>query len=266
MTTSTAERTATAAFRPSPMRQIWVFAVREALRVRTEIGQSIILAAFTPTIFLACFLATQRKIMEAQGIEYAQFLPPWVLVQVLFFLGGNAAVRVAQDAQDGVLRRTRTLPISAVAPALGRAVIHFGHALVAIVVLLAVAFAFGFRFHGDPLTILLFFVVALVLAMIVNIGFEAVALMVGAPDAVSPVLLLPTLIFSLMSVGLVPAERFPSWISGFVTQQPVSRVIAALRDLAAGTVGASLGIAAAWLAALAALALASAAVTMRRSR
>lgn len=258
--------TATAPSRAPVPRQIWVFAVREGLRARAELGQSIALAVAAPAVFLTCFLVTQRKIMQAQDIDYIQFLPPWVLVQVLLFLGVNAATRVAQDADGGLLRRTRSLPVHAVAPALGRVVVHLGHALVTIAILLAVAYAFGFRFRGDLLDTLLFFVLAVVLAMIINIAFDAVALFAGSPDAVSPMLMLPMLIFSLLSSGLVPAERFPGWIRGFVTHQPISRIIEALRDLAAGTSGSSLGIALAWSAALGLVAVLAAAATMRRTR
>lgn len=253
-------------FRPGMLRQTWVFAVRESIRAKNDLGQSLVLAVFAPIVFLTCFLVTQRKIMEAQGIDYVQFLPPWVLVQVTLFLGVNAATRVAQDADGGLLRRTRSLPVSSLSPALGRGVVHLGHAVMTIAILVAVALAFGFRFRGDVVDTLVFLVIAAATAMVIHIGFDAVALFVGSPDAVSPVLTLPMLIFSLLSSGLVPAEQFPDWISGFVAHQPVSRIIDALRDLAAGTGGNSVSIAAIWLVVLGAVALAAAGATMRRGR
>ncbi|WP_066907173.1 ABC transporter permease [Millisia brevis] len=248
------------------MRQTGVFTVREAIKARAMIGESIGIAVAAPTVFLAGFLVTQRKIMDAQGIDYVQFLPVWVLVQVLMFLGINAATRVAQDASSGMLRRIESLPVYALAPALGRTIIQLAHAVPAIAVLLGVAYAFGFRLRGDPIDTALFLIIALFTAAVIYTLFDAVALLLGSPDAVSPVLTLPMLIFSLMSTGLVPAERFPSAVSWFVEHQPVSRIIDALRDLAAGTAGSSVTTAFAWLIGLAVVALAVSGLTLRRGR
>ena len=45
-------------------------------------------------------------------------------------------------------------------------------------------------------------------------------------------MLLPQLIFGLLSVGVQPVERFPEWIQPFVRNQPISQFVYALRALA----------------------------------
>jgi len=52
------------------------------------------------------------------------------------------------------------------------------------------------------------------------------------PEATTHLMMLPQLIFGLLSVGVQPAERFPSWIQGFVRNQPISQFVYALRALA----------------------------------
>ena len=52
------------------------------------------------------------------------------------------------------------------------------------------------------------------------------------PEATTHVMLLPQLIFGLLSVGVQPAERFPEWIQPFVRNQPISQFVYALRALA----------------------------------
>jgi ABC-2 type transport system permease protein len=52
------------------------------------------------------------------------------------------------------------------------------------------------------------------------------------PEATTPIMILPQLIFGWVSVGVQPVERFPRWIQGFVRDQPISQFVYALRALA----------------------------------
>ena len=52
------------------------------------------------------------------------------------------------------------------------------------------------------------------------------------PEATMPLLMVPQLIFGLLSVGVQPVERFPQWIQPFVRDQPISQFVYALRALA----------------------------------
>jgi ABC-2 type transport system permease protein len=45
-------------------------------------------------------------------------------------------------------------------------------------------------------------------------------------------LLLPQLIFGLISVGIQPVEHFPEWIQPIVRNQPISQFVYVLRALA----------------------------------
>jgi ABC-2 type transport system permease protein len=48
----------------------------------------------------------------------------------------------------------------------------------------------------------------------------------------TPLLILPPLIFGLLSTGVQPAQQFPHWIQPIVRNQPVSQFVTALRALA----------------------------------
>jgi len=73
------------------------------------------------------------------------------------------------------------------------------------------------------------------------------------PEATSQVLMLPQLIFGLLSVGIQPAVMFPDWIEPIVRNQPISQFIYAMRALSgdstptAGVSWSTLGPSAAWL-------------------
>ena len=59
------------------------------------------------------------------------------------------------------------------------------------------------------------------------------------PEATTPLLMLPQLIFGLLSVGIQPAELFPEWIQPIVRNQPISQFMYALRALAGDTTDAA---------------------------
>ena len=45
-------------------------------------------------------------------------------------------------------------------------------------------------------------------------------------------MLLPQLIFGFLSVGIQPLQRFPGWLQPIVDNQPISRLVYAMRALA----------------------------------
>jgi len=57
------------------------------------------------------------------------------------------------------------------------------------------------------------------------------------PEAMTPLLILPPLIFGLLSTGIQPVQQFPRWIQPFVRDQPISQFVDALRALAGDTTG-----------------------------
>ena len=52
------------------------------------------------------------------------------------------------------------------------------------------------------------------------------------PEATSYLMLMPSLILIMLSVGIQPVELFPGWIQPFVRNQPFSQFVYALRSLA----------------------------------
>ena len=59
------------------------------------------------------------------------------------------------------------------------------------------------------------------------------------PEATTPLLMGPQLIFGLLSVGIQPADQFPEWIQPIVRNQPISQFVYALRALAGDTTDAA---------------------------
>ncbi|MET8648843.1 antibiotic transporter, partial [Nocardia aurea] len=65
-----------------------------------------------------------------------------------------------------------------------------------------------------------------------TLGADVIGTVSKSPEATTQALVLPPLIFGMLSTGLAPASQFPDWIEPFVRNQPISQWSIALRALA----------------------------------
>ncbi|MFC4049810.1 ABC transporter permease [Actinomadura syzygii] len=219
-----------------------------------------------PIVFVFGFLALFQNLLKTRGVDYAQFLPPAIVVQWMFSVAITAAFFFASDRRSGMLARYRSLPISRGAVVVGRIAADAVRALLAIAVIIAAGYAAGFRFQAGPVASLGFVVLSVGFALTVSAGTSALGLVSRDPESVSSTLHVVYLPLLMVSSAFVPADAFPGWIEPFVRHQPVSVVLDALRALADGgpTAGPVLR-AIAWLAALLAVFSAAAVQAFRRA-
>lgn len=234
--------TATTAVRPKPstVQQWWVLTVRlitPTLRngeLVTQVAQSV--------MFTIGFYIPLKHILGAftQGMSsYAQYLMPLIVLEAISFAAVSAAFRSATDSVQGINWRFKAMPIAPLTPlasrmsaSLYRCCTAFGFALVC-------GYVIGFRFYGGVAHTASFCLLVLLIGAMVSLLGDLVGAASQNPEATVPLLLLPQLIFGLLSVGLQPAERFPAWIQPLVRDQWVSQFIYALRALAGDSTAAA---------------------------
>jgi ABC-2 type transport system permease protein len=226
---------AIAAGRPtaSTFRQWWVLAVRiitPTLRngeLLTQVGQSV--------MFTVGFYIPLKDTMGAftQGMSsYAQYLMPLIALEAISFAAVSAAFRSATDAVQGINRRFKTMPIYPLTPLAARMSASMYRCSTAFAFSLVCGHVIGFRFYSGVTDTVSFCVLVLLIGATLSLVGDLIGSASQNPEATMPLMLLPQLIFGLLSVGLQPVERFPGWIRPFVRDQPVSQFIYALRALA----------------------------------
>jgi ABC-2 type transport system permease protein len=227
--------TDTAAVRPatSTVQQWWVLTVRLIMptlrngEVLTQVAASI--------MFTVSFYIPLKHIMGAftQGLSsYAQYLMPMIAIQADAFAGVSAAFRSATDSVQGINRRFKAMPIAPLTPLASRMSASMHRCSIALVVSLVCGHVIGFRFYGGLAHTVGFCLLVLLIGAALSLMLDMIGSANENPEATTPLLLPPQLIFGLMSVGVQPVERFPRWIQGFVRDQPVSQFVYALRALA----------------------------------
>ncbi|WP_137725374.1 ABC transporter permease [Prescottella subtropica] len=220
--------------RPNPtgLSQWWALTAR-AVAQQFRNG-TILISVLAPFITGLGFYLPLKYIMKFQGIDYAQFILPIVVLQSMSYTVMNIANTAARESVTGLTARMQTMPVASLAPLMSRISVGVVQSLVSLAAATAFGYLIGFRFTGNWLTIVLFCLVALVFATVLSFGADMIGCLTRSPEATAQALTLPQLILGMMSCGFVPESGFPEWVRPFVRNQPVSQYSFALRDLAEG--------------------------------
>lgn len=166
--------------------------------------------------------------------QYIQFVLPGIIVQTVMFTSLTIGVNLNTDIQKGVFDRFRSLPISRSAPLVGPVLGDIVRHTIAIGVTLIYGVLLGFRtdtpwFHvlGAALLMIVF---ALSLCW-VSVLIGMLARTSGAVQGLSFLIVFP---LTFASSTFVPASTLPDWMQGFVSINPVTHVISAIRGLLSG--------------------------------
>jgi ABC transporter DrrB family efflux protein len=179
--------------------------------------------------------------IDVPGGNYREYLIGGILVQSLAFAMVGPATSIATDLQEGVIDRFRALPAKRSAYLSGHFLAELGGMALSIAILLGSGLLVGWRAHdgvlrlGAGLLLLMLFAAAMVW-----IG-TLIGLMVRTPDAVMGVGFTVVFPVTFLSNAFVPVLTLPDVLRHIAEWNPVSVLVAAIRELfgnSAGQVGA----------------------------
>ncbi|NLU81720.1 ABC transporter permease [Rhodococcus sp. HNM0569] len=212
----------------------WLALSRRSLHTMWVHGQ-LFVAVLAPLIFTVGFYLPLRLVMRFQGIDYAQFVMPIIVLQAMAFTAISAAHRAATEASNGMKARFQTMPVAAGVPLAARLTGCLVHSTVSLAAALTYGHVIGFRFSGGVGQAIAFCAFALLVGFTLTAGADALGTATRSPEVTSQALTLPQLILGMFSSGFVPVTQFPDWAQGFVRNQPISQFAGSMRALADGT-------------------------------
>ena len=219
--------------RASALQQWWVLTSR--LIAPTLRNGEVLTSVLAPVVFTLGFYLPLKVVMSVFGLgmsSYAQYLMPLITLQALAFCAISAAFRAATDAVEGINRRFDAMPIGVGVPLAARMSATMLRFVISVAAAVASGYIIGFRFYGTTWETAGFFAFALLIGAALSVGADLLGTLSSSPEATTQVLMLPQLILGMLSVGFAPAHQFPTWIQGFVRNQPVSQFVIGLRALA----------------------------------
>ena len=191
---------------------------------------TIITTAVTPIAMLLLFVYVFGAAIDVGGGRYVDYLLPGILLVTVASGIAYTAFRLFTDVTGGLFERFQSMPIARSAVLWGHVLTSLVANLISLVLVVLVALAMGFRTGAGPLAwlavlgILVLFTLALTWLAVVP-GLTATSL-----DGVSgfsyPLVFLP-----FISSAFVPTAGMPGPVRWFAEHQPVTPIVATLRNL-----------------------------------
>ena len=196
-----------------------------------QIPEKLIDVTVQPLMFVLLFTFVFGAVIHVPGGSYRQYLIGGILVQTLTFGMMGPAASLANDLNEGIVDRFRSLPIVRSAFLIGHVIAELATSILGIVVMTASGLIVGWRIHssfGDAVGgfgLLLLFAIAMI----------SLGLLLGATvrstDSVQGVGFLVVFPLTFISNVFVPAGGLATGLRTVAEYNPVSALAAAVRTL-----------------------------------
>lgn len=200
--------------------------------VRTP--QLIVAGTLSGVMFLLIFrYVFGGAISHTGSMTYVDFVVPGFVMTSVLFSGMGAAVGIAEDLQQGLIDRLRSLPIPPLAIICGRVLADTAMVTWSLAITTAAGFLVGFRIHGGVGPALGAFGLCILWGFAFCWLFVALGFLAGNTQAAQG---LSFLVFPLtfVSSAYVPVSTMPGWMRGFAEHQPITVMSDSARILTEG--------------------------------
>jgi ABC-2 type transport system permease protein len=215
----------------STVGQWWVLTTR---LITPSLRNGEVLTTIVAVVVFAAgwYIPLNHMLSATTGMSsYAQFLMPLIALQGISFAAITGALRAATDSVKGINRRFDSMPIATLTPLVARMSAGVYRCAVGTAAALITGHVIGFRFYAGLEKAVGFCLLLILIGMVLSFMSDLLGSYSKNPAATTQWLMLPQLIFGLLSVGIQPAENFPHWIQPVVRNQPISQFIYAMRAL-----------------------------------
>jgi ABC-2 type transport system permease protein len=209
----------------------WVVAQRNLMHIR-YVPEKLLDVTLQPLMFVLLFAYVfGGAIHVTGGGDYKEFLMAGIFVQTMTFTFMGAGMSMAEDLHQGVVDRFRALPMARSAVLSGRVIADFASALIGLAVLVVSGLIVGWGIHTDVWHAAAGFAILLLFTFAILWCGTLVGMLVRAPDAVQGlgfVILFP---LTFLANTFVPTDGMDKLVRTLANYNPVSALVAALRDL-----------------------------------
>jgi len=185
-----------------------------------------------PILFTLMFTYLFGGAISGNVQSYLPIIIPGILIQTVITTSVVTGVQLREDMDKGIFNRFKSLPIARIAPLAGALLadtIRYG---IATILTFTMGFIMGYRpgagltgvIAGSLLTILFAWSISWIFAF-----FGVISRTASSVQGISLIILFP---LTFLSNAFVPVNTLPQWLQVFVNFNPLSHLIAAVRQLA----------------------------------
>ncbi|MFI7696860.1 ABC transporter permease [Nonomuraea sp. NPDC049655] len=220
--------------RPSAWSASVTFGWRAILKIKHVPEQLFDVTAF-PLMMTLMFTYLFGGALAGSPTDYLQFLLPGIMVSSVVMITMYTGVEVNKDIEKGVFDRFRTLPIWRPSTMVGYLLGDVLRYTMASTVILVVGLVLGFRPQGGVTGVLAGIVLLLGFSFAFSWVWTMFGLLMRSEKSVMGVSMLVLFPLTFLSNVYVDPATMPGWLQIFVNVNPITRLVAAVRSLMAGT-------------------------------
>ncbi|MBT2367873.1 ABC transporter permease [Streptomyces sp. ISL-10] len=236
MTATTITATLTASGRVKPLawaQQTLTMAWRSLVAVKHN-PLELVDYSVTPIMFVFLFTYVLGGQMAGSPEAYLKYALPGIIVQNTLFMTMYTAMALNTDLTKGVFDRLRSLPIARSAPLIGRITADLAKHVWAMLLMIGLGVALGFRITGGFGGFLVGALLLVVFAAAVSWSAVLIGMLAGDAEKVQAFAF--TLIFPITftSSAFVVVDTMPGWLQAWSDVNPVTHLSDAFRGLLLG--------------------------------
>lgn len=201
--------------------------ITRAFRLSVRNVDGMMTALILPVVLMLMFVYLFGGAI-ATGTRYVDYVVPGVLLVCIGFGSGTTAVTVATDLAGGIIDRFRSMDVRAEALIGGHVVASVARNLLSGALVIAVAFAIGFRSHADIAHWLLAIGILAVFVLALSWLAAAIGIVARSPEAAQGIAFLVSFV-PYVSSAFVPVRTMPAALRAVANHQPATAVIDTIR-------------------------------------
>ncbi|MGA5305661.1 ABC transporter permease [Nucisporomicrobium flavum] len=215
------------------VRQSATVAWRQLVQIKRN-PEQLVEVGIQPLMFVFLFAFVLAGQLAGSRQAYLQYVVPGLMVQSAVLVSARTAIGINTDVTAGIFDRLRSLPISRVAPLLGRMLADYVMLLWSVLILVTAGAALGFRVRTH--WFMLAPVCLLLLLFMLAFSWAAVylGLLASSPESVQALAFGLMLPLTFLSGAYVRIDTMPGWLQAVVKVNPVSSLADAIRGMLVG--------------------------------
>ncbi|HET6867646.1 MAG TPA: ABC transporter permease [Solirubrobacteraceae bacterium] len=220
--------------RASPLSASLAFGWRAFLKIK-HVPEQLGDVVGIPIIFTLMFTYLFGGALAGSTGAYLSYLLPGTLVMSVVLVTIYSGVTLRADISTGASDRFRALPIWRPAPIIGAMIGDVARYLIAATLVIALGLLLGYRPAGGAAGLAAAVGLVLIFASALSWIFTTLGLVLRTSAAVMNTGMLVLFPLTFASNVFVKPHTMPQWLQRVVTINPLSHLVTATRELAAGT-------------------------------
>ncbi|SFD60328.1 ABC transporter efflux protein, DrrB family [Actinopolyspora alba] len=201
------------------------------IRHLVRMPEKLISMTVMPVAYVAVFGVLFGSAISLPGAEYHDYLMAGIFAQTMLMNVSGTGLGVADDLNNGLVDRFRSLPITSTPVMIARTTSNVLLTVLSSIAMSVVGFAIGWRTEAGPLSVLGGFGLLLLLGIGMAWLGAWLGLVLRSPEVINPVTFMVIMPLTFLSNAFIPLNGLPSWLRTICQWNPLSVVVAACRKL-----------------------------------